>query len=274
MKCEKLDSFPCRIFSDKFVDIELAKESIRRRDCNPEVSLAVEDILGGIDDKSNKAKIVNISVPVDLYAEISFLLNKANDVLFGSYGLSMDEFKLDSTLFDQNCYFISFFNSEESVPEGVMLVNHVGPVRRNVIFDCESRASKSSIVLQRPRFLTISQADFLKLDNFKNRLFALLQGADFDCHEPLYSFHLSDFLHQKNISGCISFVARNKFGHFSLLVHPDTVSELKITEVIDDFSPCSAKQDFTFNMSLLSKVSYEIDSYFIEKANCLVGGSS
>jgi len=274
MESTKVISFPCKIFSDKSVDIEFAKKSIRRRDCKSEDGLIVEKILKGINEKSNKAKIINILVPIGLYAEINFLINKANNALFDSYKLSIEELKSDSTLFDPSCCFASSIRSEEGILEGLMFVSHVGSVHRNINFDAKSNTLRPNITLQKPRYLTISHTDFFKLDNFKNRIFALLQSSNFDCYAPLYSFHLNDFLHQNNISGCISFVSSNEYDHFSLLVHPENVTEIKITEIIDDFSPRLAKQDFISNLSLLSKVSYEIDSYFIDKAHLIAGRSS
>jgi hypothetical protein len=49
---------------------------------------------------------------------------------------------------------------------------------------------------------------------------------------------------------------------------------IKIMDVVDDFLPCTAKQDLISNVNLLSKVSYEIDAYFIDKAHKIAGEAS
>jgi len=273
-KPERFISFPCKIFSDKSADIEYAKKSIRNRSCQPEAKLIVDKILEGIFRKTNKAKIINIAIPNDAYAEINLLFNEVNTVLFDSYGLTIDELKSDSTLFDPNCYFSSSIKSKENLPDGIKFVSSVGSVHREWDYDVESGSLKQAITLQRHRYLTISHTDFFKLDNFKNKIFGLLQSQNIDCAAPLYSFHLDDFLHKNNLSGCILFTSENEHHHFSLLCHPDNVSEIKVINIIDDFSPCKATPELVSNINLLSKVSYEIDSYFIDKAHKIAGRSS
>ncbi len=273
-KPERFISFPCKIFSDKSIEIEHAKKSVKNRNCQPEASLIVDKIFRGISKKSNKAKVINIVIPNDTYAEINLLFNKVNTTLFGSYGLTMDELKSDSTLFDPNCYFSSAIKSKENLPDGVMFVSSVGSVHREWEYDVERENLKQAITLQRHRYLIVSHTDFFKLDNFKNKIFGLLQSQNIDCAAPIYSFHLDDFLHLNNLSGCILFTSENEHHHFSLLCHPDNVSEIKIINIIDDFCPCKATPELVSNINLLSKVSYEIDSYFIDQAHKIAGRSS